>query len=226
MWHRGFIVCPEGEGASLRESLSDGFYCELGSYQGETAFAFSRRDIPDLGERDAYVVAINDGDYTIVQGRFFFLTSIKPVLEITAGMVLRLEDKDRIDASPLLRALIAALGAPAETGGTEEFVCYRWDVASPIDQTKVVEVFCKKLGAVRKQLDQQGIPYRITTFNGGSASAEGELEEVDDADVYGGPSVSAWLKWEGPSGVNRVTANEGDWICDGDDIPDSDVWTN
>jgi hypothetical protein len=177
-------------------------------------------------DRDGHFVCAVDG-----RNSGYLHSSIKPYqpsrlvpkLGLTFGITLRNSDASQRDSSPEWAALWHALGPESESGNADGLTAFRWDLDDcGVDDPRICAQ-TMTLRAIKRWLEDRKIPYRAVLFDIGSPEVSGELPAIDD--VFTGPANCLTLSWQARTGEpNSVTANDAEFMVDGDDVPDSELW--
>jgi hypothetical protein len=225
-WERGFVICDDQVSKQVEAAVAQYNGYRLTSQDGETAFTFSGRGYPDLGDECTGKAAVagidcrNPAFFWDPGGLAYLPKVLTPSIEVTVGFVLRAADAETLEKAPFTRALVAAVGERSDTYGGDNFVGYRYDLECPVGHSNIrakIDAVSKKIRAIQKQLDKSGFKYRLAVFEDGVGIAEGELEDDDDM-PYFGPQAIVRLRWQVANGIRDVWANESEWLADGGDI--------
>lgn len=222
-WHRGFVVCPDHTSAQIFGSLKkQSNVGRLVSVDGETAFAFTSRDIPALEQYAALVIGVDHGathSFREAHGGFSPLHLV-PRLGLTLGLVVErgsiaMKSKD-------VRRQLKQLGRPSDQGKEDGLLVFRWDLEFRFDDPGIQSVITS-FDEIERALIQAHDPYRIATFDGWYGAVRGDLGVVGD--VWGDPIAIVVIKWPGQSGdINEIAANDSEFAINGDDVPDLELF--
>jgi hypothetical protein len=125
--------------------------------------------------------------------------------------------------SPDLFVPWIALGPESEFGTIANLAIFRWDLDECEIDDPQLRSHTESLRAIHRSLEERSIPHRIVPFDDGWPDVLGELAEAGD--VFTGPSTCLTLGWQSQEGdSNTVTANDAEFMADGDEIPDSQLW--
>jgi hypothetical protein len=220
--HRGFVICPDSELAAVCALLeTQANVCCLTTQNVETAFAFTSRIIPDLGQHQALVMGVDHefANYFLITYGDYLPTYMAPRLELTFGMVVSRDCYALL--SKELRGHIKQMGPASDHGEENGLVASRWDLEFGIDDPKLKRII-NGLNEIESALVQAEEPYRIATFDSWYGEVRGDLGEA--ANVLGEPVATVVIEWLGRSGdSNRVTANDSEFVVEADDLSDSEL---
>lgn len=209
-WIRCLVVGERSQAAAMEAALAEGYvYKKFAETPEAVLYAYEGRSVP-----------VFDGDATLNMGidarhiAFFsggnsdLAGSFNAVMELTCGLALALSSKS--DLSSEAEALVQSL---LELGGLEEESPDedRWTIRFDVAEASADEV----LGALYELtqcLNDQGLPYRIATFEDGSGVVLGDL---DDAGPFVGPSACASASWEQAGTTVQLTLTQDETLLDG-----------
>lgn len=221
-WHRGFVICSSSDAAEIRRLIEGQAQVSLlADIGGESAFAFSSRIVPELGQHPALLIGVEDGvaAYSLETCQRFCPTGFVLRLGLTFGLVVARDCAATQSAE--LQGQVAKLGQPSDQGEEDGLIGLRWDLECGIGDP-AIQAFSRSLNEIESVLTQAGERYRIATFEGWNGQVRGGLDEV--ADVWGSPIVIAVIEWPGAYGdTNRVTANDSEFVVESDELADSDL---
>lgn len=218
-WHRGFVLCGDSDSVAVGAVLGQvATAVVLASCNGETAFAFTSRIVPDLGSIPGCVVGVDDGvaNYFYAIHGGFSTAQIVLRLGLTFSLVVGADSA--VMKSTSVRKDFARLGGAsdfAEEGGRRG---YRWDLDSePGDSS--IRSFSGSLAAIEAAFIQADESYRIATFDDQFGAVRGELDEIEE--IWTEPIAMVTIEWSGAAGdLQSVTANDSEFVIDADDLPD------
>ena len=142
---------------------------------------------------------------------------------MTFGITLSRRFADQHSKTPAIATPWLALGPESERGISEGLATFRWDLDDCEFDDPQVRSHTESLKAIHRWLAERSISHRIVVFDNGWPEVLGELSEAGD--VFTGPATYLKLRWQSPEGgASSVTANDGEFMADGDDIPDSPLW--
>ena len=218
-WHRGLVLCAESYSAAVGALLGDmATAVLLDSRNGETAFAFSSRIIPDLGSIPGCVVGVDDGvaNYFHEIHGDFSPAQIGVRLGLTFSLVV--ETESAVMKSKNVRKDFARLGRASDFAEADGLRGYRWDLdLEPRDPA--IGLFSNSLASIEAALIQAREPYRVATFDDRFGAVRGELSEIEE--IWAEPIAIVTIEWSGPSGdLQSVTANDSEFVVEADDLPD------
>lgn len=232
-YHRGFVVCRDEVLPQVREFLGQSaLFCEITRSGGETAFAFTGRNMPDPGPIDAVAVGVegSSGGQFIVSDDAFRPETLIPRITLTVGIALRALDADLSQWSAFQRSLWEKLGPPGEREDSGEFAGFRWDLEYPVHERGWVSTQ-RKMEGLERSLTKSGTAYWMAKFDGGWGAISGDLDMGEDnhevGDTYLGPNAIISLDWTDAEGENRdIVANEAEFMTDNSgDLPESEIWS-
>lgn len=222
-WHRGFVVCPDHSSAHILKFLEkESNVGRMVAINGETAFAFTGRDVPDLEQYAAMVIGVDHGatNYFNEMRGEFSPQHLVPRLGLTVGLVV---ERDSIAMkSNEVRKHLKQLGRPSDDGKEDGLVGFRWDLEFKFGD-RGIHAAIRSLNEIEEALIQAHEPYRIATFEGRFGIVHGDLGEVGD--VCGDPMAIVVIKWLGQTGdINEVAANDSEFVVNGDDVPELELF--
>lgn len=225
-WERGFVVCKDEYAEVVENSLAEQSVClRLTSLEGETAFAFAGRAIPSIDSNMYFACAVDgrNSSYSHSSLSAFRPLSLIPQLGLTCGITLGKDYARLRDELPNFAAYWDALGPPSDVGRVGDVTGFRWDLDEyDIDDPQVASV-TQSLKSLQRLLGEHKIRHRIVLFDNGFPEVFGDLPETSD--VFTGPATCLSLRWQSSSDkYNSVTANDAEFMLDGDDVPDSQLW--
>jgi len=226
-WIRGFVVCKDEvaeavESALAAQSVSN----RLVSRGGESAFAFAGRVFPefDLGGVLVCTVDGRSSGYSHSRLTSYRPSRLIPKLGLTFGITLRASDADQSVHSSGLTAIWRRLGPESESGSADGLTAFRWDLDDCEIDDPQIPAQAQGLKAIQCWLEERNIPYRVVLFDQGYPGDFGDLPQIDD--IFIGPATCLTLSWKTATGEpNSVTANDAEFMIDGDGVPDSELWT-
>ena len=218
-WHRGFILCAESDSVAVGALLGDvATSVLLDSCNGETAFAFSSRIVPDLGSIPGYVVGVDDGvaNYFHEIHGDFSPAQIDVRLGLTFSLVVGADSA--VMKSKNVRKDFARLGRACDFAKEEGRRGYRWDFdGKPGDPG--IGSFSDSLASIEAALIQADESYRVATFDDRFGAVRGELDEIEE--IWAEPIAIVTVTWTGKSGdLQSATANDSEFSAEADDLPD------
>lgn len=227
-WNRGFVICKDEIAEAIESELaSQNVIARLTSLGGETAFAFAGGALPEFDGEGYFACAVDgrNSDYLHSSLKPYRSSRLVPKLGLTFGITLRNADASQRDSSPEWAALWRALGSESESGSADGLTAFRWDLDDcGIDDPRI----CAQtmvFRTIQRQLEDRKIPYRMILFDEGTVEVAGDLPLADVDDVFTGPATCLTLAWHSRTGEpNSVTANDTEFMADGDDAPDSELW--
>lgn len=227
-WERGFVVCKNDVADAIESELAmQGNSAQLASKRGETAFAFAGRTIPifNSDSNSYFVCSVDDRNsgYSHSNLKAYRPCHLVPKLGLTFGISLGRRFADLRSELPDLGGPWHALGPESDCGISENLTTFRWDLDDCEFDDPQVRSRSESLKAIHRWLAERSIPHRIVVFDNGWPEVLGELSEAGD--VFTGPATCLSLRWQSRSNeYNSVTANDAEFIADGDDVPDSPLW--
>lgn len=225
-WERGFVICQDDVADAIGSQLqTQTVSIRLVSRLGETAFAFAGRAIPTFDLKSHLVCSVDgrNSGYSHSSLKTFRPTHLVPKLGLTFGITLGKTVASRRHESPDLVVPWSALGPESEVGVADDLAAFRWDLDHCEVGDPQLRSHTESLRAIHRSLEERRIPHRIVLFDDGWPDILGELAEAGD--VFTGPSTCLTLDWQSQDGdSNTVTANDAEFIADGDEIPDSQRW--
>jgi len=146
-----------------------------------------------------------------------------PKLGLTFGISFVGRFADLLSESPDLNVLWQTLGPESEIGTCGKSTSFRWDLDDwEIDDPRI-RSHSESLRAIHQWLKVQRISHRVILFDDGWPDVLGDLPEVGE--VFTGPATCLTLRWQSSEGdPSSVVANDAEFMTDGDDIPDSELW--
>ena len=218
-WHRGFVLCAKSDSEAVGALLCDVATGVLvDSCNGETAFAFSSRIVPDLGSIPGCVVGVDAGvaNYFHEIHGGFLAAHVDVRLGLTFGLVV--EADSAVMKSKNVRKDFARLGRACDFAESDGRRAYRWDLDLEPSDT-AIQSFSNTLASIEAALIQAGEPYRVATFDDRFGAVRGELSEIEE--IWAEPIAIVTIEWSGPSGdLQSVTANDSEFVVEADDLPD------
>lgn len=225
-WNRGFVVCKDDIVQAIEIALvSQCVGARLISLEGESAFAFASRAFPEFDGEGYFVCAVDgrNSGYLHSSLKPYQPSSLVPKLGLTFGITLRTADTPQCVSTPELAALWRALGPESESSSADGLTAFRWDLDGCRLDDPRISVHTLTLRAIQRWLEDRKIPYRSVLFDKGSPEVAGELPAIED--VFIGPATCLRLSWESRTGEpNSLTANDAEFMVDGDEVPDSELW--
>jgi len=225
-WNRGFVVCKNEIADAIEIALAaQCVVARLTTLGGETAFAFAGRSVPTFDADGCFLCAVDgrNSGYSHSRTTPFHPSRLIPKLGLTFGITLRTRDADLRCSSPELAALWRALDPESESSSADGLTAFRWDLdGCRLDDPRIA-AHTLTLRAIQRWLDDQKIPNRTAFFDEGWPEVSGELPAMDD--VFTGPATCLTLEWISRAGdLESVTANDAEFVVDGDGLPDSELW--
>jgi len=224
-WERGFVVCHERvAGAIGRQLEAQSVSIRLISRDGETAFAFAGRTLPSF-DTDSYFVCAVDGrnsGYSHSSLNAYRPSQLVPKLGLTFGIALAGNFRKLHRKLPDLAGPWRALGPESEREVADGVVTFRWDLDDCEIDDPQLRTHTESLKAIHQLLEERSIPYRVVFFDDGWPVVLGDLPEAGE--VFAGPATYLTLRWESKGDPYSVVANDAEFMVDGDDIPDSELW--
>lgn len=220
-WLQGFVICDVSVAGSVESTLARDYKsCRLVSKNSEVAYAFGGRSVPEFdedseGSAGAFALDTRNGGYVVGH----YLPSFF-VLEMgtTSWLVLPREVEEKLQASPLLRSMLLALGKPSEQDSSQNLIRRRWDDLQSIGSRRF-GVESQKLALLERRLDTQGLCYGISYCCNGYVQQSGEVTGYEGEPLCGDAFIS--LQWTDPSGTSSVSANSGgEFDTESSDVPE------
>ena len=218
-WHRGFVLCADSDSATVGALLDEVANAVLlVSCNGETAFAFTSRIVPDLRSKSGCVVGVDDGaaNYFHEISGGFCPVGLVANLGLTYSLVVAIDSVTMKFKST--RKALAQLGDASDFAEADGRRAYRWDPNfQPGDST--IAAFSDSLASIETSLIRAGETYRIATFDDRFGAVRGEVSELEE--VWTEPIAIVTIEWVGKSGeLQSVTASDSEFLVDADNIPD------
>ena len=225
-WERGFVVCESDVADKVESALAEqSVSLRLVSLCGETAFAFAGRCLPSFDSALCFVCAVDgrNSGYSFRSPQTYRPSTLIPKLGLTFGITLGGDHARLLAESPKLATHWDALGPTSEIGSEGEFTAFRWDLdGCKIDHIRASSA-THSLKSIQRWLSAHNIPHRVVLFDNGWPEVFGDLPETSD--VFTGPATCLSLQWQSSSDeFCCVTANDAEFMVDGDDISDSQLW--
>ena len=225
-WERGFVICQDDVADAIEGQLqTQTVSVRLASRLGETAFAFASRAIPTL-DSESYFLCSVDGQnsgYSVRNLKAYRPSHLVPKLRLTFGITLEKSVAARRRDSPDLLVPWIALGPESEFGTIDDLAIFRWDLDDCEIDDPQIRSHAGSLRAIHRSLEERSTPHRIVLFDDGWPDVLGELDEAGD--VFTGPATFLTLGWQSQDGdSSTLTANDAEFMADGDEIPDSQLW--
>lgn len=225
-WERGFVICRDDVADAIEGQLqTQTISVRLASRLGETAFAFSSRAIPTLDSESYFLCSVDGSNsgYSVRNLKAYRPSHLVPKLGLTFGITLGKSVAARRLKSPDLFVPWNSLGPETEFEAADDLAIFRWDLEECEIDDPQLRSRAESLRAIHRSLEERNAPHRIVLFDDGWPDVLGELAEAGD--VFTGPSTCLTLGWQSQDGdSNTVTANDAEFIADGDEIPDSQLW--
>ncbi|MEO8011563.1 MAG: hypothetical protein ABI650_07975, partial [Dokdonella sp.] len=213
VWHRGLLVCNDDEADAVETVLAEqAFACRILQKEGETAFVFAARYIPDIEFRNVQLAGVDGSSISLeVSGDPSFRSKALIIrAAFSVGLSLPANVLAELNRASPFRELFRSLGKPSDHSMDDGIATLRWDIDEAPLRSADVDTASLKLEEIANILQAREIEHRVTLFHAGMGEIRGQLDEVGD--VFIGPDVYVTLRWLGPDGTpNHVTANTGEF---------------
>lgn len=225
-WERGFVVCHDKVADAIGSQLeAQSVSIRLISRDGETAFAFAGRAIPSFDTGSYFVCSVDgrNSGYSHSRLNAYRPSQLVPKLGLTFGIALGRNFLDLHRELPDLAGPWRALGPESQREAADGVVTFRWDLDGCEIDAPQIRTHTESLKAIHQLLEERSIPYRVVVFDDGWPEVLGDLPE--GGEVFAGPATFLALRWESKEGdPSSVVANDAEFMVDGDDIPESELW--
>ncbi len=218
-WHRGFVLCADSDSVAVGAMLGQvATAVVLASCNGETAFAFTSRIVPDLGSIPGCVVGVDDGVANYFHEIHGDFSPIQVDVRLGLTFSLVVEAESAVMKSKSVRKNFARLGRACDFAEEEGRRGYRWDI--DVDPGyPAIGSFSDSLASTEAALIQAGESYRVATFDDCFGAVRGELSEIEE--IWAEPIAIVTIEWSGASGdLQSVTANDSEFVVEADDLPE------